>query len=154
MRMLSIKDVAAKTGLHKATIYRLERAGQFPARVKLTAARSGWSEASVDGWLESRGVKPDQLPAKAMPWYASAFLGATRGWPLVARAVYRELLEAQWDLGSLPDNQDELRRIVGCSPEEWATGWQYCKRKFKPGRDGCLRNPRLEAIRASLQTVG
>jgi prophage regulatory protein len=149
MRMLSIREVCHKTGISRATIYRLEKAGDFPAKVKVTPYRSAWPEASVDTWLTARGAPaPDTLPKGAMPWYPSAFLGATRGWPCCARLLYRELLEAQWDMGSLPDSEPELRKIAGVDEGCWSRGWVYVKRKFRPGRDGRLRNSRLEQHRA------
>jgi hypothetical protein len=127
----------------------MEKRGAFPAHIKLGARRSGWPEAAVNNWLAERGVSvADNLPQDAMPWFPSSFLGSTRGWPCCARLVYRELLEAQWTMGSLPDDLTELARIVNVEAPCFERGWQYAKRKFKPGRDGRLRNARLEQHRA------
>lgn len=56
-----------------------------------------------------------------MPWFPRDFASSTRGWPLVARAIYRELLDAQWDaggssVGTLPADEQLLRAIAGASP--------------------------------------
>jgi len=52
MNLLRIDEVEAKTGLHRATIGRLERAGRFPRR-RMAAARSvRWVDKEVDRWIE------------------------------------------------------------------------------------------------------
>ena len=89
---------------------------------------------------------PPQFPR--MPWYPRDFASATRGWPLAARAVYRELLDAQWDAGGLepgllPDDESVLRGIAGATPAEWRIAWRLVKPKF-PRVDGGRRNERLE----------
>ncbi len=81
-----------------------------------------------------------------MPWFPSDFLGATRGWPLTARAIYRELLDAQWDMGVLPIATILLQQIVGATPEQWQEGWPFVEAKF-PAIEGGRRNPTLEEHR-------
>ena len=46
-----------------------------------------------------------------MPWFPRDFRSSTIGWPLIAKAIYRELLDAQWDMERLPIDPDKLRRI-------------------------------------------
>jgi uncharacterized protein YdaU (DUF1376 family) len=82
-----------------------------------------------------------------LPWYPRDFRSSTLGWPLVARAVLRELLDAQWDTGGLPDDPVALRRIVDASPAEWRIAWPIVQPKFERGTDGKLRNRRLEEHR-------
>lgn len=53
-RILRIHEVREKTGLSRTTIWRLERKGDFPARVALSAGSVGWLLSDVDGWLQSR----------------------------------------------------------------------------------------------------
>lgn len=44
--------------LSRTTIWRLEKSGQFPKRVRLGQNSVGWLKGDVDTWLESRkGVK-------------------------------------------------------------------------------------------------
>ena len=45
-----------KTGLSDTTLWRLEKEGKFPKRVKLTNKIVGWYEDEVDAWIESREV--------------------------------------------------------------------------------------------------
>ena len=83
-----------------------------------------------------------------MPWYPGRFLSSTRGWPLTARAIYRELLDAQWEIGGLPADPGELRQMIGATPTEWKCWRQYAERKFPVGEDGRRRNLTLEEHRA------
>lgn len=83
-----------------------------------------------------------------MPWFPRDHASSTRGWPLVARAIYRELLDASWDMGPLPSDPEILRGIAGAAPDEWAAGWTLVSRKWIRGDDGLLRNLRLEEHRA------
>jgi uncharacterized protein YdaU (DUF1376 family) len=86
-----------------------------------------------------------------MPWFPRDFASSTRGWPLVARGVYRELLDAQWDAsdGTLPDDEEVLRSIAGATPAEWKLAWRYVEPKF-PRVEGGRRNARLQAHRDTL----
>lgn len=45
--------------LSRTTIWRLEKSGQFPKRVRLGQNSVGWLKGDVDTWLESR--KGDEL---------------------------------------------------------------------------------------------
>src|SRR5688572_5537278 len=56
-------------------------------------------------------------------WITGDYLQLTRGWPLAARAIYRELLDAQWDGGGLPPDPDRLREIARARSDEWKEGW-------------------------------
>jgi uncharacterized protein YdaU (DUF1376 family) len=83
-----------------------------------------------------------------MPWYPRDFASSTRGWPLVARAIYRELLDAQWDMGginagTLPDDEETLRGIAAASIAEWKIAWRFVEPKF-PLVEGGRRNRKLE----------
>lgn len=54
VRMLRLAEVATMTGLSKAKVYELQRQGDFPQRVQLTAGRVAWVEAEVQAWLAAR----------------------------------------------------------------------------------------------------
>ena len=91
-------------------------------------------------------------PFHRMPWYPRDFACATRGWPLVARGVYRELLDAQWDAGgisqgTLPADEKTLREIAHATPAQWRIAWPFVAPKFPLGGGG-RRNERLEQHRA------
>jgi prophage regulatory protein len=54
MNLLSSKEVQKRTGLSSVTIWRQERAGEFPERVNITPSRVGWIEEEIDEWIASR----------------------------------------------------------------------------------------------------
>jgi len=62
MKILTTKEVADKTGLSRVTLWRLERAGNFPLRINLSHRRTGWPEQEIDAWLDSRprGIKTEK----------------------------------------------------------------------------------------------
>ena len=53
-RILLEAEVAAVTRLSPVTIWRLQRKGLFPQRVKLGAKRVGWVEREVLDWIDAR----------------------------------------------------------------------------------------------------
>jgi prophage regulatory protein len=50
--------VLSRTGLSRATIYRLMASGQFPSQRRLSAGAVGWNEAEVEAWINERFSKP------------------------------------------------------------------------------------------------
>lgn len=53
-RMLREPEVRSMTGLSHATLWRLERAGSFPKRVKLSTNAVGWPQGAIEAWVEAR----------------------------------------------------------------------------------------------------
>lgn len=53
-KFFRIAEVCARTGLSKATIYRLQAAGEFPRAVRLGLRSVGWLVAELDQWEASR----------------------------------------------------------------------------------------------------
>lgn len=49
-RLMSVKQVAAETSLHRATIYRKVAGGTFPSPQSLGGSRVAWREADVERW--------------------------------------------------------------------------------------------------------
>jgi len=82
-----------------------------------------------------------------MPWFPANFMSSTRGWPLTARGIYRELLDCQWEMGSIPADPSALQRLTGASASEWKL-WSIVQDKFPLCSDGVRRNPRLEKHRS------
>lgn len=54
LRMLRRRQVEARTGLSRSTIYAGVNAGTFPKPVHLGAQAVGWIESEVDAWLRKR----------------------------------------------------------------------------------------------------
>ena len=53
-RMLRNREVTARTGLSRTTLWRLERDGDFPPRRQLSPNAVGWPESEVRAWIEGR----------------------------------------------------------------------------------------------------
>lgn len=51
-RLLKMADVAREVSLHRATIYRLIRRGDFPKGRQLTRGRVIWTEREVEAWKQ------------------------------------------------------------------------------------------------------
>lgn len=54
MKLLSRGDVLDRTSLSRATLFRMERAGNFPKAVQLSPNRVAYDCSAVDEWI--RGV--------------------------------------------------------------------------------------------------
>lgn len=52
--VLTIKEVTATVLYSRSHIYRMVKAGAFPAPIRLGPARIGWRRSSVAGWLTQR----------------------------------------------------------------------------------------------------
>ncbi|MFL9996727.1 AlpA family transcriptional regulator [Paraburkholderia sediminicola] len=52
--ILRLRDVQAKTGLSRSTIYDAVAKGDFPKQVPLSTRRVGWLASEVDAWIEKR----------------------------------------------------------------------------------------------------
>ncbi len=66
MRFLRIDEVIGKVGLSRPTIWRLERAGEFPRRRQLGQNSVGWVEEEVEEWMQSRVVVADDSGGSAL----------------------------------------------------------------------------------------
>lgn len=56
MKFLRIRQVIQLTGLSRMTIYRLELAGQFPRRRRLSENSVAWLESDITAWADSRPI--------------------------------------------------------------------------------------------------
>lgn len=54
--VIRFKELKDAVGLSRSTVWRMERAGTFPARVQLSRNSVGWYKADVDAWLRSRAM--------------------------------------------------------------------------------------------------
>ena len=62
-RILRYRDVIARTGLSRTTLWRLERRGEFPLRCQLSANAVGWVESEVEEWIAARTARRMQPSA-------------------------------------------------------------------------------------------
>ncbi|QQD17803.1 AlpA family transcriptional regulator [Spongiibacter nanhainus] len=52
--LLRRKEVEARTGLTRSTIYALMAEGKFPKPVPLVGRTVAWTESSIDKWIAER----------------------------------------------------------------------------------------------------
>lgn len=59
-RMLDVQEVMDLTGLSRTTIWRREKAGEFPQRREVSPRRVGWLDTEITEWLATRpkGIRP------------------------------------------------------------------------------------------------
>ncbi|AWA98347.1 MULTISPECIES: helix-turn-helix transcriptional regulator [Vibrio] len=73
MRLIRMREVLEKTGLSKATLYRLIAAGEFPASIQISSRAVGWEESLVDEFLMKKVsqsiFKREQAEMKKSPHY-------------------------------------------------------------------------------------
>jgi prophage regulatory protein len=53
-RVLSQQAVLDRVPVSRTTLWRMERNGLFPRRIRVSTNRVGWIEADVDAWVEGR----------------------------------------------------------------------------------------------------
>ncbi|WP_367346504.1 helix-turn-helix transcriptional regulator [Stenotrophomonas bentonitica] len=67
--LLRLKEVSARTGLAKNTIYDRIRRKEFPAQIDLGGNCVAWSEDEIDAWIEAklaaRDASSEDLPKAA-----------------------------------------------------------------------------------------
>jgi prophage regulatory protein len=55
-KLLRLPAVIAATGLSRMTIYRLEVAGEFPKRRRVSSNSVAWVSTEIEAWIESLPV--------------------------------------------------------------------------------------------------
>jgi len=55
-RLLRFADLKSLVGLSRTSIARLERAGEFPKRRRISTRAIAWLKSDVDAWLASRRI--------------------------------------------------------------------------------------------------
>lgn len=65
MRILRLVEVVRRVSLSPSTIWRLERAGDFPRRRQVGPNSVGWLEHEIEEWLESRPAADRDGPRKS-----------------------------------------------------------------------------------------
>jgi prophage regulatory protein len=65
MRLLGYDDLKPVKGVNfsKVHLWRLERAGKFPKRVRLGQSRYGWLDSEIDTWISQRVAERDSKQA-------------------------------------------------------------------------------------------
>jgi len=61
--VLRRRQVEARTGLGRSSLYALIAGGQFPTPIRLSANTVGWLEHEIDGWIAERTKASRMVPA-------------------------------------------------------------------------------------------
>lgn len=66
LTVLRRRQVEARTGLPRSSLYVLIAEGRFPAPIHLTAKSVGWLEHEIDAWIAERAKASRQIPRPGM----------------------------------------------------------------------------------------
>jgi predicted DNA-binding transcriptional regulator AlpA len=58
MELIGIHEVRRRVNLSRTSIWRLERAGAFPSRRKISPKRVAWLLDEVEDWIRGRTAVP------------------------------------------------------------------------------------------------
>ena len=58
-------EVFRRTGMSDTTVWRKEKAGEFPKRVKITGKIVGWDEAEIEAYQQALLAERDDSQAAA-----------------------------------------------------------------------------------------
>ena len=53
-KLLRMKNVEQVTGLHRSTIYRMEKKGKFPKRIHIGGYIVAWPESMIQEWIKQQ----------------------------------------------------------------------------------------------------
>lgn len=62
-RFLRAPEVCRMVGYSRASLYRLEKEGAFPRRIKLGANAAAWKLSDVRQWMDSRQIAAEVAAA-------------------------------------------------------------------------------------------
>jgi prophage regulatory protein len=69
-RFYSSRHVREITSLSRTSVWKLSKAGRFPAPVRLTPGRVAYPAAAVDAWLVAREASPQWTTEELAAWRA------------------------------------------------------------------------------------
>ncbi len=53
-KIIRIPATVDMTGVSRSTLYRMEKSGKFPKRIRISERASGWRLSDVQAWIKSR----------------------------------------------------------------------------------------------------
>ncbi|MCC7045030.1 MAG: AlpA family phage regulatory protein [Acidobacteria bacterium] len=53
-RLMTTRELIARTSLSRSTLWRMARSGALPPPVRLTPTRIAWRESQIAAWLDAR----------------------------------------------------------------------------------------------------
>lgn len=64
-RIMRKPELLRSIGLSGSTLWRLEKLGRFPGRIRLSGNSVGWFESEVMAWLKARAAERDTVPGNS-----------------------------------------------------------------------------------------
>lgn len=86
-------------------------------------------------------------------WFWTDRWMGSRGFllPMEPRGLYREMLTQAWRRGArLPNDYEEIRRAVGCTPAEWRRCWPKIQQHWRVDGDSLVNDTQLEVYAEAL----
>lgn len=53
-RIVRPKELSQLLGISKVTLWRMEKEGKLPARIKISDRAVGWTESSINEWIKNK----------------------------------------------------------------------------------------------------
>jgi prophage regulatory protein len=53
-RLIGFAEVKHRIGLSRSTVWRLQKANQFPKSIPISSGRRAWLESAIDDWISSK----------------------------------------------------------------------------------------------------
>ena len=100
-RILRKPAVLTRIGVSDTTLWRMVKAGRFPAPVRLSPGTVGWHESDVSEWMATR------MPVNELARRLTEGLTGLGGYCTEQIAIAQS---AARQLGSFPDSKDTQRR--------------------------------------------
>ena len=66
-RLVPVRELTARLGVSRVSLYRWTRDGTFPRPVQLSERRIAWREWEVEAWLASRPVPAAYASSNSSP---------------------------------------------------------------------------------------
>lgn len=64
-RLVRLPEALARSGLSKSTLYRLEKAGRFPQKIRVGERMTAFRESELEDWLAAQPRATDAQPERA-----------------------------------------------------------------------------------------
>ena len=73
MKFIRPRDVLGRIGVSRSTLWRMVRAGRFPAPIAITDRNVGYLEETVEAWMRARAQGLEWTPTTATVPLQSGF---------------------------------------------------------------------------------
>lgn len=57
-RIIRASELAEMLGISKPTLWRMEKRGELPPKIRISKRVVGWRESDISSWLNSREIQP------------------------------------------------------------------------------------------------